>query len=121
MGVKWSPEEDRTLITCLLEGKTAREIAAILNRPRNAVIGRSNRLKPPELRPQTPRKAYVKPKKREITYTGEVTGLAKSLLELRHNQCRWPLEGVFCSSVRQEGKPYCAEHHQIANVPIRGR
>lgn len=49
----------------------------------------------------------------------------KTLQELEHNDCRWPVEykdeHMFCASPRRDEKcSYCAEHAKIAFTPARG-
>lgn len=114
MGIKmWTAEEDAELLRLLAEGLTSRAIGAVLNRPRNSVIGRANRLQKSVFKTRddnTPKKIYVKP--RPIT-------LADSLLALRHGQCRWPLERSFCEKDQEPGRSYCAAHNQISYHPVR--
>jgi hypothetical protein len=47
--------------------------------------------------------------------------LAESLLELRSDQCRWPLETTFCEDAKLPGASYCATHFQLSYRPAWGR
>lgn len=128
--MKWTPEEDAVLLKMLGEGKTAKVVAEALGRPRNAVIGRSHRLRDAgKPTPQGGRKVTIpkpkpkpKPKKGAVflTCSESPPSLAQSLLELRHDQCRWPLETTFCEEIRQEGRAYCAAHRKISFRPVPG-
>jgi len=48
-----------------------------------------------------------------------------SILEVGHNQCRWPISAddvdscdhVFCGKKTAIAEPYCSRHKKIANVP----
>lgn len=115
MGVKWTNEEDERLIAYLNEGKTSREIGALLNRPRNAVIGRAHRLRNPDAPPR-PRIVTVRRPKVKLICESE-SNLANSLLKLRNDQCRWPLETTFCTEEKAPGKPYCLGHAAQAYRP----
>lgn len=42
------------------------------------------------------------------------SALARSLLNLKHNQCRWPLETFFCKNKKISGQPYCEHHRALA-------
>ena len=122
--MKWTPEEDAVLLKMLGEGKTAKVVAEALGRPRNAVIGRSHRLRDAgKPMPQLGRKVKLsKPKTVEmfLTCSESPPSLAQSLLELRHDQCRWPLETTFCEEIRQEGRAYCAAHRKLSFRPVSG-
>ena len=47
----------------------------------------------------------------------------KTLMELRHDSCRWPGEGygadmLYCGAVAERGYPYCTEHCEKAYSPL---
>ena len=47
----------------------------------------------------------------------------KTLMQLRHDSCRWPGEGhgadmLYCGAPAERGYPYCAEHCEKAYSPL---
>lgn len=52
-----------------------------------------------------------------------MTPLHLTLFDLEEGQCRFPFgDGpfTFCGHlVREDGKPYCAEHYALTNLPVR--
>ena len=49
-----------------------------------------------------------------------------ALLDLRRDQCRWPVSGIsfgmlFCGHVTPAGRPYCRAHLAIASAPAKKR
>ena len=119
MGLKWKPEEDAALLKLLSEGKSAREVAGILGRPRNSIIGRSHRLRDKNVSvPERPRKPLKAAKVAEsFPDCGE---MAQSLLNLTRHQCRWPLDNKFCDAEQQPGRSYCPEHVKLSYRPLYG-
>lgn len=131
MAVKlWSSEEDTILLELLKQGKTAAQIGSVLGRPRNSVIGRSHRLRDKKgegtnasfrdnSRPKIPRVRKPRPFALETFLVfDEKQTLATSILNLRSDQCRWPLSNTFCEDVRAEGRSYCPAHCRLAYRPI---
>lgn len=39
-----------------------------------------------------------------------------ALLDLRPNDCRFPIDDLFCAAARREGSSYCDHHHGLAYV-----
>jgi GcrA cell cycle regulator len=132
----WTTSEDELVIKLWTDGKSSSQIAAVIGRSRNSVIGRVSRLrgegKPLQVRGRVlppVRKPRVTPSKPTLVVTPvgktkaspAVGSLVQSLLNLRHDQCRWPLDGVFCDEVREEGRPYCAHHRKMSFRPAPPR
>ncbi len=52
---------------------------------------------------------------------------ARTMADLEHGECRWPIgdprqDGFhFCGAKQMAGRPYCAEHWNIAFVPSKVR
>lgn len=52
---------------------------------------------------------------------------AKGLLDLKMNDCRWPIgepkhpDFHFCGAPQAPGRPYCARHWEMAFQPPRPR
>ena len=45
--------------------------------------------------------------------------LAKELLSIPANACRYPIENTFCKKEQKDGSSYCVEHFRICRVQIR--
>jgi hypothetical protein len=110
---------------------TAREMANMLSVEfdvpitRNAVIGKSNRLRlPVRIRPvptgPKPKKYSPRPRKNliekplRIEPEGTVT-----IYQLRSDDCRFPLGDypfVFCGKEQRGGKSYCNEHYSATHL-----
>jgi hypothetical protein len=134
--MNWTTTEDERIVKLWAEGNSSSVIADIIGRSRNSVIGRLSRLRkegqpvevrgkvlPPVRKPRVP-----KPKPTPVsanagkpTTTTLVGGLVKSLLNLRANQCRWPLDDKFCDEVREEGRSYCVHHRKLSFRPAPPR
>ena len=114
MSKSWTKEEDIILADLYAQNKSASEIGAILGRTRNSVIGRGHRLL--GKREHTLVKVKVKPKPTINAPRGAVAAIQS----LMYSQCKFPLGGdniYFCKNQRVDGRPYCAEHVQIAYRP----
>jgi GcrA cell cycle regulator len=134
--MNWTTTEDERILKLWAEGNSSSVIADIIGRSRNSVIGRLSRLRKEgqtvELRgkvmPPVRKPRAVKPKPvpaptetKKPTASTLVSGLVKSLLNLRANQCRWPLDDKFCDEVREDGRPYCAHHRKLSFRPAPPR
>ena len=129
----WTNEEDAIMLEMIKAGNSASIIAEKLGRTRNAVIGRSHRLvakKGDEARLDVNRLVAIpaiaiknrKPTKtkvntRDVEDRPELPKMIESLLALRHDQCRWPLEDGFCQHQKIPNSPYCAKHTRMAFRP----
>lgn len=113
----WTTDDDALLSKCVSEGMTAQKISELLGRTRNSVIGRAHRLDI-TFKSTKPPKEKKPPKKKKVIYTGDKS-LVVSLLNLRHDQCRWPFETAFCEEVRTPGMSYCPTHHKMSFRPGR--
>lgn len=140
MTLGWSPQEDDVVTEMWTEGFSASEIAGmIINRTRNAVIGRVHRLglsqttrktRERETKPRAPRARIrraaplrrplrvlepIEPP-RIVLRPGEVepNGVPVTLIELCSAGCKWPVDSElpyhFCNKLRRGGSPYCGEH-----------
>jgi hypothetical protein len=140
----WSIGEIEKLRELMTRGLTFSKIADILGRTRNACIGRSHRLD--EIKLVRPTKHVVvklppvkkvklaKPKKPAKPKKLKIVAVAPQpqrktervyLLELEHNQCRYPVaedndgQHLFCGKVKEETGAYCTKHRDIAYVKSR--
>jgi GcrA cell cycle regulator len=108
-----------TIAKLWLYGRSQREIGLALGMTRGAVAGKISRarlrgdqrfLKPRPAKPPPP--APPKPLPPRI------------LVELRLNDCRWPVGQtpedlhLFCGHPQKPGSPYCAKHWAIASRGI---
>lgn len=128
-GNAWKTEEDQLILQLIAEGHSASVIGEKIGRTRNSVIGRAHRLKlngveyirgetvvkKSKPKPPTP------PKKKKKPPLDAKDLLVGALLELRNDQCRWPLSDHFCSNTKLGTEAYCAEHKALAYQPLRGR
>jgi|WetSurMetagenome_2_1015567.scaffolds.fasta_scaffold00693_24 GcrA cell cycle regulator len=77
--------------------------------------------------PKTPQPAPVAPElpKPIVTVEEEPRAADLQLIDLSPSMCRWPLgepgtaEFHFCGDPREDGRPYCRKHTQVAYVPMR--
>lgn len=59
--------------------------------------------------------------------TTKNTTTAKTMADLEHGDCRWPIgdprhDGFhFCGAKQMAGRPYCTEHWNMAFVPSKAR
>lgn len=127
----WTDEKVKTMMTMWNEGHTAAQISLIIGLSRNAVVGKILRLRQvhnQDLR-STGRTAVVKSngerlKRFEKAFTPPPV-VNKTLLDLAHNECRWPLGEMmapvefFCGQRVLEGHPYCRHHFNIAHPPAK--
>lgn len=129
--MSWTDERVALLKRLWCEGKTAAEIAKELgNVSRNAVIGKAHRLKlsnrvSPIQQNKKPAVATGKPQTQAVeikVHKAPAQDNQKSipLLDLKANECRWPLgdprdQGFgFCGCRSIAGLPYCGEHAKLA-------
>ncbi len=136
VGCLWTAEEEQQLVD--LPEKTASEAARILNKTRNAIIGKRHRMglesksgmangrgklkgprKPPLQWQRQPRRP--RPLATELTdLPSDVSPCAVTFAELATHHCRWPLAaGDYCGAVKDEGCSYCRRHRRIAFVQPR--
>jgi hypothetical protein len=134
--MNWTTTEDERILKLWAEGNSSSVIADIIGRSRNSVIGRLSRLRkegqPVEIRGKVmppvrkPRAVQPKPvpaptETKKPPASTLVSGLVKSLLNLRANQCRWPLDDKFCDEVREDGRSYCVHHRKLSFRPAPPR
>lgn len=123
----WTSDEEALLIKCLAENpvKDFRDIAKIIGRPRNACIGKANRLgfqKPRSMRPtRVKAPATSKPVKKPASTTAQLSApppppvfpsMPVPLTSLRHGMCRWlRAEGLYCGQPTSgPKKSFCDKH-----------
>lgn len=114
----WTTDDDDLLRKCVSEGMTAQKISELLGRTRNSVIGRAHRLDITFKSIKPPAEKKPRKKKKKPIYDNDKS-LAVSLLNLRHDQCRWPLDTTFCEEVREPGMSYCKTHYKLSFRPGR--
>lgn len=98
----WSNEEIKTLVSMVKAATPVAEISKVLNRTAQAVKSQMSGLR-------------VRSKLRGLAAAASVprgsNALARDMLTLERNQCRWPCDGdKFCKAATPIGAPYCAEH-----------
>lgn len=105
----WTAEDELRLIELHKKGKTARNIAIILGKNRNSIIGKRHRLGLKTLK--------IKPKK-EVEMSYKTAEKAVPLLLVKSNECRWPLgeKNDFCCGEPTARSSYCQNHADIAYV-----
>lgn len=131
---KWTDETTKRLRKMWEQGKSARDIGEALGGfTRNAVIGKANRMglsipkkddtPPPKKasKKTNPKKAGPKKATKQETNTTKAPPyMAKSCEHL----CQWPIgepgenDFHFCHAPSESGRPYCAEHCDLAYRPI---
>ncbi len=147
----WSAADTETLRRLWDEGHSARVIGSKVGYSRNAVIGKAHRLglakhlttmpgerKKPKAKPYNPgafRKSRAKPPELRVARVKPVrpqevpppAARMVSLMELRPNDCKWPIgdpaqEGFgFCGARQFASFPYCQHHVALAYVPVARR
>lgn len=137
--MNWRPEqiaEVRRLIE--VDRLTARQASDRLGVSRNAIISVCHRygitMRPPGVRLTKTGKPIVRNRRvypkmliaDEPTPIVEVQPLYITLLDLKKNQCRYPVQErpyFFCGHQKQEGSSYCPAHHALcwtkAAKPVR--
>jgi hypothetical protein len=124
----WTPEEDAILTKMAEEGHSAREIGDVLNRKRNSIIGRRNRLKagitfkggnnpdrPKPLKGKVGRLASL-PRVAPIVCTPIADGVGVKFIDAGPRSCMWFLEGQaganghVCGDMKVPGHSYCTAH-----------
>jgi len=109
----WTDERIEQLKDLWNQGLTTGEIGKRLGVSKNAVVGKAHRLGL-KGRPSPIKRAKAEPKKKETA--------VYSIIDLSPQTCRWPigdpkLPGFhFCGKPVRPGKPYCAEHCEVAYV-----
>lgn len=115
----WTPDEDKQLERLARAGHTASQIAALMQRTKNAVIGRASRLfgsLGALTRRVNPLDAYksgtVDTRKAHPRYASHVPVSAT----LAVTGCRWIEDGAYCDRPIALGKKYafCPHHMKIA-------
>ena len=143
MTFAWTTENVEKLKAGVLDGKSASIIGAELGITRSAVLGKCWRLKmrvmrkPVEKKDATIRrrtKVRLNPHRVRVMKFPEVIEvfipaaatiipLNKSLMELGHNDCRYPYgdeprQMTFCGHITIFGSSYCAGHHISTHRPF---
>jgi GcrA cell cycle regulator len=108
----WTDERIARLKKLWSDGLTTAAIGKQLRVSRNAVAGKIQRL---ELkRPSPPLKARQKPEPKKSA------SIRLTLADMSARNCRWPSgdpqheDFQFCGRAVRDGKPYCAEHCNVA-------
>lgn len=113
----WTAEDDELLRVSIESGMTAQKISELLGRTRNSVIGRAHRLDFTFKSSNAPKEQKPKKKKQVKLICEEHVSLATALIDLRYDQCKWPLDTSFCENQRRPGQSYCPEHHKMSYRP----
>ena len=132
--MSWTDEDIERLKKLWSEGHSTAEIGRLIGKSKNAVVGKAHRLSL-AARPSPIKKSSVTPKPVE-TPKAPPQPMAQDIAPAMPSQasmtprgkakgpaCQWPYghpddaEFKFCLREVQNGKPYCAEHCQIAYIP----
>ncbi len=139
--MEWNEEAIERLRTLWAEGHSTAEIGRRMVISKNAVVGKAHRLglvaRPSPLRremaPNEPRPPERTAPERTVPERPVVAAVppppvrAAPARSLRSSACCWPIgePGTpsfrFCDGDALAGKPYCAEHAQLAYVKVRDR
>lgn len=124
--LKWTKGEETILIKLIGEGKTYKEVSTIMNKAKNAIIGKANRLKikylavkekDPVCKPVVVKRQAYKP------VTTEVSNAPKSLnltvWNLEKDNCRFIAgeDKLFCGHKIVENTSYCEYHKNLCFIP----
>ena len=127
MTTNWTLQREKKLRNLWNQGKTTKHIAKHFGGlfTRNAVIGKAHRLGLPRRpSPIGQKRSYISPKKHPLTVQAEerdaervkinktAYGAGKRLVDLMHDECRWPVGDVFCAGSISKGS-YCEKHSSI--------
>ncbi len=141
----WSAEDDARVKDLIGAGSSFRDVATALGKTRNAVAGRVQRLGlchktprsnlPTDARPRPDKVVILKSQQlkyerpvatnlntREELADPSVRIEGVFLVDLRINQCRWPVgdrdgSQTFCASPCTSGIPWCGAHQLRAYQP----
>ena len=136
----WSDEDIALLVDYVESGRSSGDCAAMIDRSRNACIGKALRLglrfhsqtrgtnHKPRQRPTQPRTqapilpVCITPDEKPLPlYEPPAPGDRLSVLDLSDKTCKWPLTDgrphEFCGARPIPGKPYCEHHCSLAYVP----
>ena len=129
--MQWTSEDDAALKKFSEEGYTSTQAGDAMGRTRNSILGRAHRLgisfkfvkektpipeavdggpEPVSVKKETPKPPRKHPPR---------GSLCESLLSLRRDQCRWPLDTTFCEADKLPGASYCEEHYMLSYRPAR--
>ena len=128
--MQWTSEDDANLKKFAEAGYTSTQAGDAMGRTRNSILGRAHRLgiSFKFVKEKQPIPIVVEGKRPEPVVVKVVKKLRKhpprgrlyeSLLRLRNDQCRWPLETTFCDAAKLSDASYCAEHLQLSYRPAR--
>jgi len=121
----WTPEDEAALAMLWNDTKkTANEIATIMGKSRNSVIGKARRMgldarsSPIKANPKTgKRKPKPVPRYRRRS---EIVGKQVHFLDLGKNQCRFPMWGndeapshIYCGCDTEGHSNYCPDHRAL--------
>lgn len=131
---QWTTGQIETLMRLWQAGARTADIGAAIGKNKNGVIGKAHRLGLAPRRRGTPRTNAarpmpLKPKKiivgsrgspSHVVFEKEYTPNNTALLDLKKQQCRWPLgdplkpDFQWCGNDRMADCPYCEQHRQMA-------
>lgn len=121
----WSVDELGRLMALDAQGTSMSEMADILGRSRNSIIGKLDRIKG---RSDKPRKCNFQKRPVAVIIPSYIPQEAprgfKTLLEIKDGFCRWPhgdTAHIVCSKRTDPQRVYCPEHMEIAFQSKRKR
>jgi GcrA cell cycle regulator len=142
----WTTEQIATLRKMQVEGATAREIAQVIGKTRNAVLGKMARERDKRPEKEKPPKRQYEPRmthySRDLMATAKVSTIMQPcemartphddilpdapglvlMEDLRAGTCRFPLNNArhgvyyFCGETAMPLGSYCAAHHALCYV-----
>lgn len=114
----WTDDNVNELCRLWLTKLTATEIAKKIGAPsKSSVTGKAQRIGLPHRHTliARPRIERVRKERKVVT---PVPKIGKTLLLLRKNECRWPVEIGFCAN-QTDGRIYCETHAKISRRNIQ--
>ena len=134
--MSWTDEDVQNLKKFWSEGLSTAEIGRLINKSKNAVVGKAHRLElsarpSPIKKKSSPAKkasassSDTKPSSKQSApvKAAPATKVVESKKKASGPLCQWPYghpdspEFKFCLRPVMNGKPYCLEHSQIAYIP----
>lgn len=121
----WTVEEENKLRNLIQQGFTYLQISKIMNKSKNSVLGKADRLNLKYLakkdkdkkikkvsKPILKCEAYIPP-----NLEGEPQSLKLTIHQLENNNCRYisVSDNFFCGHKTEQGSSYCKYHKKICN------
>lgn len=123
----WTKQQEVLLAKYISEGHTYRQIAIIMRKSKNSVLGKANRLKLPYLakkeKEEVCKLAVVKRPvyKHIVNHPDAPPSRNLTVAELEKDDCRFIAgeDRLFCGHKIVEGSSYCAHHKELCLIPLQ--